>query len=124
MLTAIDAFKGLPRRVHIGPFTFRVVVESKHQGHEFLDENDGCCDTNGQRIFVRGDLTLALAINVVQHEISHAINWVYGVTDDSTEEQFTNQHSNGQIEVWLRNPRLWNWFAKQLRVLRKEASHD
>lgn len=117
-----DPYKGLPRRIHVGHACFRVVIAD--ESNEFLEDADGCAVFHEFRIYLRENLPLQLAVNVVQHEVTHCINWVYGVTDDSTEEQFTNQHTNGLQEVWLRNPRLLNWQVKQLRRMKKEASRD
>lgn len=118
-----DVFKGLPRRIHVGAATFRVVVT--HEGDcEYLEGNHGCAVFNDFRIYLSKDVNLQTALNTVQHEVTHCINWVYGVTDDSTEEQFTTQHSNGQIEVWMRNPRLLNWITRSLRAIKKEAARD
>lgn len=122
-MIANDVYKGLPRRVHVGGYTFRVAI-STSDACEHLVDADGMCVFSELRIYLRADLDLQLAVNTVQHEVTHAINFVYGVTDDSTEEQFTTQHANGQTEVWLRNPRLMNWQVKQIRRLKKESSRD
>jgi hypothetical protein len=119
---AADIFKGLPRRMQVGAFVFRVLLESSE--HELLAEAFGRCDTDNRRIYVRQDMDAELALNTVVHELSHAVNWVYGVNDDSTEEQFTGQHTNGLIDLWMRNPRLVLWITKTLRRAKKEAHAD
>lgn len=120
---AYETYKGLPRRIHVGPTTFRVVI-CRADDSAYLEDADGCCVFDEFRIYLRDTLPLQRAVNTVIHEVTHAINWVYGVTDDSTEEQFTTQHTNGLLEVWIRNPRLLNWKVKQLRRMKKEASRD
>lgn len=122
-MTVEDVYKGLPRRIHVGAYTFRVVIAAA-AGHEHLEDADGMTVFDELRIYLRAGPNLQLALNTVMHEVTHAINWVYGVTDDSTEEQFTAQHTNGQLEVWMRNPRLLNWKVKQLRRIKKESSRD
>lgn len=124
MADVIDVFKGLPRRVHVGHATFRIVVCAPADSVHLADENDGCTVLQEYKIFLNNEMHLQAAVEVVQHEVTHAINWVYGVDDDSTEEQFTTQHSKGQLEVWMRNPRLLNWIVKQLRLMKKQASRD
>jgi hypothetical protein len=118
----VDSYKGLPRRITVGAFTFRVHIEP--ETHPELVDAFGCCNTNKQLIYLREGQDAALALNTVVHELSHAVNWVYGVEDDSTEEQFTGSHTNGMIDMWMRNPRLFLWIAKLLRQAKKDASHD
>lgn len=116
-----DLFKGLPRRLQIGAYTFRVSVVD--QDHEKLAGNEGMTHFDEFRIYLHPKLGQR-ALEVVQHEITHCVNWVYGIDDDSTEETFTTQHSKGLTELWMRNPRLWNWFAKTLRQARKDSAKD
>ena len=118
-----DVWKGLPRRIKVGQFTFRVTIAL--QGNcELLDGNDGRAVWEDYRLYFREDMPIQAAVNTVYHEVTHAINWIYGVTDESTEEQFTTQHTNGQIGVFLDNPRLLNWLIKGLRRIKKEGSSD
>lgn len=116
-----DIFKGLPRRLQIGAFTFRVVVVD--QGDERLAGGDGLSDISKFLIYLHPNLNQRV-LEVTMHEILHCINWVYGVDDDSTEEHTTTQQSKGLTELWLRNPRLFNWKAKTLRRLRQESTRD
>jgi len=115
-------YHGLPRRIHIGPYTFRVVFATAR--HEQLRDSDGCCVFSELRIYLRTNLNLQLAVNTVVHEVTHAINFAYGIEDGATEEFFTTNHSTGQVDVWVRNPRLMNWYVKQIRRIRQEAEHD
>lgn len=118
-----DVYKGLPRRIHVGPHTFRVVI-APADGSPHLVENDGCTVFDEYRVFLRDNLPLQGAVTTVLHEVTHCVNWVYGVTDESTEEQFTTQHAVGQLEVLMRNPRLLSWVAKQVRRMKHEAAQD
>lgn len=122
-VSTVDVFKGLPRRVQVGPRTFRVVLTNADKTPD-LDGNWGLTDDEQFRIYLHEDMPAHMAAEIVQHEVSHCVNAVYGVDDDSTEEQFVTQHSRGLTEVWLRNPRLHNWIIKTIRRARKEASRD
>ena len=115
-------FKGLPRRIHVGAFVFRIRVEPPE--HEMLVDCYGCCDTENCRITVSSALNAAFALNTVMHELKHATNWVYGLDDDSTEEQFTNLDTNATIDMWQRNPRLFLWISKTLRRAKQDAHGD
>jgi hypothetical protein len=116
-----DVFKGLPRRILIGPYAFRISIVD--EGDPVLDGNDGMSVIGKFRIYLPRTLAFQRCAEVVHHEISHCVNWVYGVGDDSSEEHFVTQNSKGVVETRLRNPRLDNWMNKTLRRMRKESNH-
>lgn len=118
----VDLFRGLPRRFQIGSYTFRI----KLVGHEHpkLEGNNGMTYCEDAEIYVFNGLQLVRCLEVVQHELTHAINWVYGVTDESTEEAFTTQHSKGLVELGMKNPKWKTWEARLLRLMRKQATKD
>jgi hypothetical protein len=118
-----DVFKGLPRRVQIGARTYRIRVTDQSECAD-LEDSYGMTYHEEFRVALHKDMPAHLATEIVQHEISHCINAVYGVDDESTEEQFVTQHSRGMAELWMRNPRLLNWFVKTVRRARKEATRD
>lgn len=117
-----DPFKGLPRRIHVGQFLFRIQIESEE--HEELIEAFGRCDFTARRIYLRSGMDAELSLNTALHELTHAVNWVYDLDDESTEEQFTSRHTNGMVDMWMRNPRLYLWITKTLRRAKREASGD
>ena len=47
-----------------------------------------------------------------------------GIDDGAQEEAITTQHTNGLIEMWVSNPKVFNWFAKTLRAMKREAKKD
>jgi hypothetical protein len=118
-----DVYIGLPRKIRVGQYTFRVTVGSEEK-YPVLEGNDGVTDFGQFRIYLGDKLHRQRAINVVQHELTHAINWVYGVTDGSEEEHITTQHTNGLIELWVSNPKVFGWFAKSLRTLKRENAQE
>lgn len=118
-----DVFKGLPRRVQIGPNTYRIKLSNPTETPDLV-ENFGMTYGEEFRIVLHEDMPAHQAAEITQHELSHCINEVYGVDDESTEEHTVTQHSKGLTELWLRNPRLHNWFVKTIRRARKEASRD
>lgn len=118
-----DVYHGLPRRIKIGQYTFRITVGSADK-HELLEGCDGITDFETFRIYLDEKVHRQRAINVVQHELSHAINWVYGIDDGAEEEHITTQHTNGLIELWVSNPKVFSWFARSLRAMKRENSKD
>lgn len=118
-----DVYNGLPRRVKIGQYTFRIVITTADQ-NDILEGCDGITDFETFKIYLHEHLARQRAINVVQHELTHAINWVYGIDDGAEEEHITTQHTNGLIELWVSNPKVVNWFVKNLRAMKRENAKD
>lgn len=118
-----DVYHGLPRRIKVGQYTFRVLIGTPAT-YADLEGCDGITDFNKFRIYLHEGIALQRAINVVQHELTHAINWVYGIDDGAEEEHITTQHTNGLIELWMSNPKVVNWFVKNLRLVKKENAKD
>lgn len=118
-----DVFNGLPRRIKVGQYTFRVVISNETDQPD-LEGCDGITDFAKFRIYLDETLHRQRAVNVVQHELIHAINWVYGVDDGAEEEHITTQVTNGLVELWMSNPKVVNWFVKNLRAMKRENARD
>lgn len=111
-------FTGLPRKVHIGAYTFRIhVVRSDHPR---LEKRPGRTDLSTQEVYIDRDL-VQLAIEIVQHELTHCINWVYGLHDNSREETFTHRHSTGFADLVTRNPKYLVWMIGAVENVRRLA---
>lgn len=118
-----DVFNGLPRRIKVGQYTFRLAVTNATEQPD-LQDRDGLTDFGTFRMYLDETLQRQRAVNVVQHELLHAINWVYGVDDGATEEHITTQVTNGLVELWMSNPKVVNWFVKNLRAMKRENAKD
>jgi hypothetical protein len=119
-----EVFKGLPRRIHIGYMTFRVVL-TRADGPGDLGELDyGSTDFTTGTIYLIETLDLQQAFNTVIHEVRHAVHFTQGLEDEATEEEFVNRGTNGEIEMWVRNPRFYLWQTRTLRALRKHYAKD
>jgi hypothetical protein len=118
-----DVYAGLPRKVKVGAYTFRIHITTADK-NDVLDGCDGITDFSKFHIYLDEHLARQRAINVVQHELTHAINWVYGIDDGALEEHITTQHTNGLVELWVSNPKVFNWIAKTLRAVKREAAKD
>lgn len=117
-----DVLKGLPTKVRVGQFTlkFQVVNETDHPD---IKGSNGLTDFDNSVIYLHetfiGKNDAERTLNVVQHEVSHAINLVYGVSDESTEEQFVERNTNGLISFWIDNPKYEAWRRRLLNEIRK-----
>ncbi len=123
MTDVADVFLGLPRRVKIGQYTFRIRISNPEESPD-LEGCDGITDFETFRIYLDERMPLQRAVNVVQHELTHAINWVYGINDGADEEHITTQHTNGIVEMWISNPKVVNWFVKNLRAMKRANAKD
>lgn len=119
----IDPWKGLPRRIQIGHQTWRLLfVPVDHPGLESEGERcDGTTNFRTLQIHVLETLDLQSGFNTVLHELRHAIHNSQDLTEESSEEDFTNRGTNGEIALWMANPRFYTWQTKVLRLLQKEA---
>jgi hypothetical protein len=115
-----DIYKGLPRRIVIGQWTFRIGIVPDDDPR--LDGADGITLTGERQVYLAASLSRQTALNTVIHELKHCVNWARDITDDSTEEEFVTQNTYGEVEIWLRHPQVLTWINKQLRELRKELA--
>lgn len=120
-----DIFARLPRVVKIGGYTYRIKVvatDDPNLAHPADPEQrcDGMTYETTQRIYLDATMHPQRAAVVVLHELIHAINSVYGVTDESTEEQVTTQISTGLMAFWRDNPKVFTWL-NSARKLEEES---
>lgn len=80
---------------------------------------------DGSEIYLNNLLDTSRTLEVVLHEITHAINWVYDVDDGTEEENIAEKHGLGWSQFWLANPRFEAWLVHTLKSIRKERrKHD
>jgi len=118
----IDPYKGLPRRIQIGYLTFRVHIVSRDEAKDKLPaDHFGMCHFEiGPSIYLLRDLNPQIAFNTVLHEVRHAIHYANELNDESSEEDFVTRGTNGEVELWIRNPRFYTWQTRMLRQLRRD----
>lgn len=102
----------LPSEVRVGGFTYKVYERSdfvKNQGAF------GTCDNDLSIIMIGRDLTKAMQLNTLIHEIFHAIYYVYSIQDNDEEERVVNTFANGWHQVLNDNPQLVNYIKRMTR---------
>lgn len=102
----------LPKPIRVGPYmiTFRELTEEVKD--EVEEEVYGFFSMDKESIFLDPDLENrpTLFVEVVFHEVQHAINEVYGVSEDThTEEKMVTQGARGWAQVVKDNPEFWDW---------------
>ena len=107
----IDACQAeMPRHIRVGTYDF--LIEVKGRTEAVADSEFGRCQFFNQKIFVCEHQEPQSLVNTVWHEVIHAVHWVFGLDDGSTEEEFTNLGANGTLIVMRENPELMSWIAK------------
>lgn len=113
-----DLYATLPKRLKIGPFTYR--VEAVASGHELLGENNyGMTVFDKTIIFLDNKMGSDQLLNTLIHEVSHAVHQAYGIADGSDEETIATQSANGWMQVYLDNPKLLQWITRAVKEVRK-----
>lgn len=105
-------YKGLPKTVRIGCYTYDVGI--MHGDDADIAEVAGATSGLRQMIRVRPHMKPQQLANTFMHEVLHAIHYVYGLKDGDEEEKFTNQTANGLCAFWQDNPEACRWWVKLL----------
>jgi hypothetical protein len=114
-----EFYRKLPRRVYVGQYEFTLAVVETED--ESLAGCDGMTYLDQRRIFIDGRLPLRRFVAVVLHEVKHALHWERGLDDGMSEEHFTTESANGETELWVDNPRLFSWFDRAYKDIRKQG---
>ncbi len=119
----------LPRKLWIGAYEFKVNYTAADT--PALCGEDGQMEADGRRciIWLSDDMDTRRLLEIVLHEITHAINWVHDIDDDDKtvqvlEEDVAEKHGKAWAALWLDNPRFERWFAYVLARIRRERRVD
>ena len=94
----------------------RVTILNQDFKIEWLSTGDdqGSVDLNDCVIQVVKKYPRDTVVDTLLHEIIHAIHYVMGVKDSTTEEETTRALETGLCTVWKHNPKVFNWINQQL----------
>lgn len=103
----------LPLPVKVGPYLirFKWMDEGPETGDD-VEVDLGQFDMDKENIMLHPILVErpTFYLEVVLHELTHAINEVYGVSEDHhSEEKMTKQQARGWAQVVKDNPAFWEW---------------
>jgi hypothetical protein len=123
----------LPERVWVG--TYEVPIEVVLPDDEILDGGDGIFvfDEAEFGIYISGSLDTRKFLEIVWHEITHAIHWdrevddkIEALVDDGKDEDIEEEITKVQGIAWtqflLDNPKFQRWLTFTLNKLRKERN--
>ena len=112
-----DFYKGIPKTVRIGCYTYQVEVGTVHEHPASF----GWHDTHHRVISIAPGLKGEQLANTFLHEVTHGIHWVYGLlyvanneNPPPDEEEFTTVGTNGLCAFWQDNPEAMKWWIKAL----------
>lgn len=100
-----------PRKVKVGAQFYRI---SRRKNPRLQRDTWGLCDHERCEIWIAPGLSGRRYVEVLWHEIIHAIHYNAGLSDDSTEEEFTDRGGMGLMMVMADNPALSMWTLKAL----------
>lgn len=109
-----DVYRKMPKTVRVGCFSYAVTV-IEEEGAEIAGIA-GAMHSLRQRIRIRAGMTPHQVANTFIHEVLHAIHYVYGLSDDSDEETFTELTANGMCAFWQDNPEACKWWQSLLKL--------
>lgn len=133
------AYAKLAKRVWLKNYEFGIEIREPSDP-VFREESaapddmpaEGLTDTEKRRIYVAAGLELRRLVEVVWHEIQHAINWVNDVEPaiakfkgDATEAEELIAEVSGiaWTTFFLDNPRMQQWFTRVFNQIRREREH-
>lgn len=83
---------------------------------------DGVTETGeeGRGIWIAANLDDRKTLEIVWHETTHAIDWVYDVDHRSSEERIARQHGIAWSQFFLDNPKFVRWYMSIVRRVTAE----
>lgn len=103
----------MPDRVRIGGISYRIVPYSMRQSLD--NDRMGECRSDVPEIAVGDWLSPAMWVDVLWHEIGHAIWYRWSLPESGTEEAVVDAYTKGLMAVWSDNPELVAWTQAALR---------
>ena len=98
----------IPKAVEIIGHKYSVVIST-----EMSEDELGRCDYNNQKILISKHQARDTMRDTFLHEIIHAVHWIMGLGDNSTEEEFTARTTTGLRSVMLQNPEVVNYLFRR-----------
>lgn len=105
----------MPWPLKIGPLTFFVEWQSEELA--VANEEWGSCHFEKGVIRLQEGMEGVFFLTILFHEILHAIHYVRGLDDTSSEESFTHGTAMGLVEFALENPEAWDWLVAEMKAL-------
>ena len=99
------------RSVKIGPFVYSIEYTDNS-----IFEYAGMINFLEQKTYIRESLPNTGELDTIIHEVIHGIHHVMGLTDGSSEEEFTRGGATGLLMVLRDNPDLLQFIIDVLEI--------
>lgn len=110
-----------PTKVWVAPYEFPLHFVPPDAPE--LEGADGMTDTSeeGRGIWINAALDDRKTLEIVWHEVTHAINWVHDVTNRMrSEEVLARKHGIAWSQFWLDNPKFIRWYDSVVKRIHRE----
>src|SRR4051812_48409118 len=91
-----------------------VLAECDARGHTLFD------NSGGTTILISNALGISAFLEVVIHEITHVINFLWDIDDGAEEEAMATAHGEAWAMLLVANPAYQRWLTRTVNMLRKE----
>jgi len=123
MTAARKRAPSLPSKLYVGTYEFPLKVVPATAPE--LDDADGMCNTDeaARCIYISALLDTRKRLEIVYHEITHALNFVHDIDEDKVpieEELISTKHGVAWSQFYLDNPRFVLWLVHTLARIRRE----
>ena len=105
-----------PNQIKLGHFVLTIKLLDSELIYN-LGEQQGSYESRENKIYLDKDIVAGepkQAVNLVIHELMHAIYYQYNLNKESTEEDIVNAMSNGITELLTRTD-LFKWIEHKLK---------
>ena len=105
-----------PKQIKLGHFVLTIKLLDSEVIYN-LGEQQGSFESSDQTIYLDKEIITGnpdQAINLILHELMHAIYYQYNLSKDSSEEDIVNAMSNGVTELLTRSD-LKKWIEHKLK---------
>lgn len=111
-----------PKRLRISHRFYAVVYTQGIETEGFACY--GLCQFDKGEILIDETLAPEHAAEILLHEVLHAIHNEAGLTDASTEEDFTTLGAKGLCRFIQDNPTAWRWLTRNLNPKTQKAANE
>ena len=108
-----------PKQIKLGHFVLTIKLLDSEVIYN-LGEQQGSFESRDQTIYLDKEIITGnpdQAINLILHELMHAIYYQYNLNNKSTEEDIVNAMSNGITELLMRSD-LRKWLEHKLKEVK------
>lgn len=108
--------------------SYEFPFEFLHPEDPILEGDDGCMESDEDKrgIYVSASLDARKMLEIVWHEVTHAINWACDIDEEKDvidEETIALQHGLSWSQFFLDNPKFVRWYVSVVNRIRKERKH-